>query len=89
MTPLRIRDITDGTSNTILAVVAGADTADVWTKPGGLTLNQDDPIRTLGKVGETIIALFADGSVQNISRDVDATVLRRLLMHRDGEPVDF
>ena len=31
-----LRDITDGTSNTILAVVAGQDTAEVWTKPGGL-----------------------------------------------------
>ncbi len=30
------RNVTDGTSNTIMTVMAGADKAEVWTKPGGL-----------------------------------------------------
>lgn len=81
----------DGTSNTILAVEAGADTADVWTKPGGLDFDPKDPLKSLGKLaGETFLALLADGSVRSISITIEAENLRRLFQLADGEPVtDF
>ena len=36
---------TDGLSNTILVVQAGPDTADIWTKPGGLDFDPKNPIK--------------------------------------------
>ncbi len=85
----RIRDYLDGTSNTILAVKAGEDTAEIWTKPGGLKFNPEDPFAALGNIGETFIALFCDGSVQNLSKDLDKTTLSNLIQQNDGNPVDF
>ena len=53
-----LRDFTDGTSNTILAVVAGPETAEVWTKPGGLEFNPEDPKKVLGTLGEQFLMLL-------------------------------
>ena len=81
-------DFTDGTSNTFLAVQAGPDTAEIWTKPGGLDFDPEDPIKALGNlIGERFLALFADGSVKDIDKGTDAATLRRLIQHQDGEPI--
>ena len=73
------------------SVEAGADTADVWKKPGGLDFDPKDPLKSLGKLaGETFLALLADGSVRSISITIEAENLRRLFQLADGEPVtDF
>ena len=81
-------DITDGTSNTLLAVVAGPETADVWTKPGGLEFNADDPKKVLGMIGEQFLALICDGSVRFIRSDIDDVTLRILIQRNDGMPLD-
>ena len=47
--PFSLSEVTDGTSNTILCVRAGEDTADIWTKPGGLTFDKADPPRRPGQ----------------------------------------
>jgi hypothetical protein len=84
----RLQDITDGTSNTFLAVLAGPDTAEVWTKPGGLDFEPENPMKALGKiVGETFLALFADGSVRQISTELDAGTLLHYIQCNDGNPV--
>ena len=85
--PIGFRDITDGTSNTILAVVAGPETAAPWTKPGGLTLDSANPIGTLGTIGKMFQAGFCDGSVRNITVNVDPQVLSNLIQFNDGNPV--
>jgi hypothetical protein len=77
----------DGTSNTIMVVEAGPDTADIWTKPGGLTLNPDNPVAALGNIGETFLVLLADGSVHRLQKSIDAATLRNLIQHQDGNPV--
>ncbi|MEW4490403.1 DUF1559 domain-containing protein [Thalassoglobus sp. JC818] len=84
-----LRNITDGSSNTILAVRAGDDTAEIWTKPGGLEYNEDDPFAPLGNVGETFIALLCDGSIADISKSLDPAEFRKLIDPRDGQPVIF
>ena len=87
---IRIRDITDGTSNTILAVEAGPDKAEFWTKPGGLPFDsKQNPLKALGAMsGESgFEALFMDGSVKFMSRDIDTATLKRLIQHADGEGI--
>ncbi len=84
-----LRDYIDGTSNTFLAVAAGLDKAEIWTKPGGLKFNADDPRAELGKIPEDgFMALFADGFVQKMVTETDNETLSRLIRHQDGQAVD-
>ena len=83
-----LTQFTDGTSVTFLALMAGPDKAEIWTKPGGLDFDPENPIKALGNLtGESFIALLADGSVRMVNKNIDATTLRRLFQLADGEPV--
>ena len=84
-----IRDITDGTSNTILAVVAGPETAEAWTRPGGLKFNVDDPEKPLGTLGEQFLVLLSDGTVRFLNSDIDDETLGNLIQRNDGNVVDI
>ena len=78
----------DGASNTILFVRAGADKADVWTKPGGLDFDPKNPIKAIGKTsGEGFLVSMADGSVFRLSKSISAKVLNLLIQHNDGEVI--
>lgn len=83
---VRFRDVVDGTSNTILAVEAGADKADIWTKPGGLPFDpKKDPLKSLGKLKEDgFLMLLMDGSVRYVHKKIRTTILKRLIQHQDG-----
>lgn len=81
-------DFKDGTSATILAVFAGPETAEVWTKPGGLQLKPDDPKTVLGSITDGLPTLMSDGLVRVISSDIDKETLRRLIQHSDGKPIE-
>jgi tetratricopeptide (TPR) repeat protein len=85
--PIGFRDITDGTSNTILAVVAGPETAAPWTKPGGLALDTANPIGALGTIGEVFQAVFCDGAVQNVSASIPPQFLSNRIQFNDGNPL--
>ena len=86
----RISGFTDGLSNTILAIQAGPETAEVWTKPGGLDFDPENPIKSLGTISrKTILVLFADGALRELDKQIDATTLRRLIQFADGEPVQI
>jgi hypothetical protein len=83
-----IRDYVDGTSNSLLVVEAAPEKAEVWTKPGGLTLNEDDPPATLGEYSkDSFLALFADGSARSLSTSIDPETLKALITINGGEPV--
>lgn len=61
---VRINDVKDGTSNTIMCISAPASQAVVWTKPDDLSIV--DPT-LLTKVGvATILAAYCDGSVHTL-----------------------
>jgi prepilin-type processing-associated H-X9-DG protein len=92
-TPLRIRDVTDGTTRTIL-VVESADSEVNWMEPRDSTY--EDALRGINaKPGLTIssrhpkgaYALFADGHVQFLADDTPQERLQRLLERNDGQPV--
>ena len=87
----KIRDVTDGTTNTIMAVEARSDHAVIWTKPDDLEVDFDAPITGLqdSRVGG-FHALFVDGSVHYLSTNIDRVTLKALFTKSGGETVgDF
>jgi Protein of unknown function (DUF1559)/BlaR1 peptidase M56 len=79
-------DITDGTSNTILAVEAKRDVP--WTKPEDIPFDPNGPVPELGNVSPNgFDAAFADGSVRFISKRVNPNVLKALLTRSGGEVI--
>ncbi|MGD9126846.1 MAG: DUF1559 domain-containing protein [Planctomycetia bacterium] len=84
----RFRDITDGTSHTILAVEVDPDHAVTWTKPDDLKYDKTNPMAHLGKAHPGgFNAVFADGSVLFISNSIDSEVLLMLFQMNDGQPI--
>lgn len=82
---LRIRDVIDGTTNTILCVQAGDDKAEIWTKPGGLSVDAENPKASLGKVNESFLVSMMDGTVRELKSD--ARALAQLIQHNDGQSI--
>ena len=86
---LGFRDITDGTSQTLLVIMAGPDKAVPWTQPVDLDYDPANLRQSLGDVGDSFLALFADGGVQRLRATVDPKILLRLFQYSDGEKIDF
>jgi hypothetical protein len=85
-----MRDILDGTSNTILVVEASDAEAVIWTKPEDFEPDEQNPLRGLvGLRPNGFQALFCDGSVRFIAESVDRDVLRALFTRADGQAVDL
>jgi hypothetical protein len=79
--------ITDGTSNTILAVEAKRDIP--WTKPEDLPLDEGpvQPTSLGGYWPNGFNALFCDGAVKSLKNSIDPTVLRALFTRDGGEVI--
>ncbi|HLN29681.1 MAG TPA: DUF1559 domain-containing protein [Gemmataceae bacterium] len=87
---IQIKDVTDGTSNTIFVVDASDDRAVIWTKPDDLKIDAKDPLAGLvGHHPDGFNAAFADGSVHFIAKGVDKAVLHALFTRNGGEVVPF
>jgi RNA polymerase sigma factor (sigma-70 family) len=86
MRGIRLTDILDGTSNTILLIEGGE--AVPWTKPADLPY---DPKKALPKLGglfkDRIHAAFADGSVQTLRPDFNEQQMRNIIGRNDGQVV--
>jgi hypothetical protein len=85
---LTFKDITDGTSKTIMLVEADPDHAVIWTKPEDLEIELEDPTRGIATGEQIFNASFGDGSVQGLSASVPAKTLRALFTRNGGEPID-
>lgn len=86
--PIGIREITDGTSNTILCVEVHADAAVPWTKPDDLQVDLNDPLKNLaGSRPEGCLLLMCDGSVRTIQDTIDVNTLKALFTRNGGEAV--
>lgn len=69
----RLGSISDGTRNSIMIVNAGGDNAVPWTKPEDLPFGEGDPATAVGAVpGNSVLALFCDGSVKPTSTNGDS-----------------
>lgn len=83
-----IKQITDGTSNTIMLVDSNSESAVPWTKPDDLQIDLKQPLTELaGQADGRFWTLFCDGSVRALSDKLDAETMRRLFQINDGEVV--
>ncbi|MFO0877631.1 MAG: DUF1559 domain-containing protein [Gemmataceae bacterium] len=83
---IRMVDIPDGTSNTILAVNASSTVP--WTKPEDLTFDPAMPLPKLGGPSTTAYTvLFADGSVRSMPVNTPEMTLKQAITRNGGEAI--
>jgi hypothetical protein len=88
MKGLKVAQITDGLSNTVMIVDAADDTAVIWTKPDDLKLDPKDPTKGLGvRHRDSYLFGFADGSVRLVPKTVDKKTLWAVFTCAGGEDV--
>jgi hypothetical protein len=87
---VRLRDIKDGTSNTIMIVEVDDQHAVIWTKPEGLSFDPENPARGLGGQFENgFHAVLCDGSVHFFPSTTKADLLRLFFLIADGQPIQW
>lgn len=82
----RFRDITDGTSRTVMVVEANDKGAVTWTKPDDMVPDAKDPAKALrGLWRSGLHVLLADGSVRRFSNTIEARVIKAVFTRAGGE----
>lgn len=88
--PTVFKQITDGTSNTIMTVEVDPKHAVIWTKPDNLSFNPKQPFEGIGKpYPKGFNAGFADGSVHFLPYTLPDATLRALFTRAGGEVVQL
>jgi hypothetical protein len=82
--PMRLANITDGTSNTIWAVEASNTVP--WTKPGGIPFDRTKAVPDFGKAfGKMPLAVMLDGTVRVLNlKKIGADTLKNAIDPSDG-----
>jgi hypothetical protein len=85
---VHFRDITDGTSHTIMIVEGGE--AVPWTKPEDIPYAADEPLRRLATVRlGGFYAAMVDASVLFLTDNVTEAKIRALITRNGGERIDW
>ena len=91
--PVSLRDIKDGTSNTIILVDAGDDLAVTWTRPDDWDVPADDAALKAvfhshrGRIAPGTPTAFADGAVRFLHETVKPALIRALLTYSGNETI--
>lgn len=87
--PITIRDVTDGTSNTIFVVEVAADRAVPWTKPVDYRYDPNAPLTGLAsrENGQLFFVLMVDGSVRGLNHKINPKILKALYTRNGGEAI--
>jgi len=82
-----LAQITDGTSNTLLAFEAAESTP--WTKPDEIEFDPKQPVKKHFRFEKDTICniLMGDGSVRAISKTVTDEILKLIIQKDDGMPI--
>jgi hypothetical protein len=88
--PTEIKDITDGTSNTIMIVEVDDDHAAIWTKPDDWQFNPEQPSKGLGRFydGGFIAAFFDGHNLLGIPASTDPKTLKALFTRAAGDKAE-
>lgn len=82
----QIQKITDGTSNTILAVEAKREIP--WTKPEDIPFDPEQPLPEIGGyTPDGTNVGFADGSVRFLKKTINPQILKALITRDRGEVI--
>ena len=83
-----IKEIFDGTSNTIMLVEAAPDRAVIWTKPEDLVIDKEDPRKGLiAPDAESFRVIAADGAVHTLPKTISGADLLKLLTIKGREVI--
>ncbi len=86
---LGLRDIKDGTSNTILAVEAHQDAAVIWTKPDDLAIDFKTPLKNLKSAfADGFHVAMCDGVVRHHKDTIPDEVLAALFTRAGREAIN-
>jgi hypothetical protein len=90
--PVKLNEITDGTSNTIMFVDAGDERAVTWTKPDDWEVPPDPKLAPKvilsahrGRRNPGTNCAFADGAVRFLHETIKPATLRSLFTYAEGE----
>ncbi len=87
-TPLR--DIRDGTSNTVLLLEVDADQAVIWSKPDDWQFDDKKPLAGLGRLrGGHFLTAFADGSVRQLPLGLNPDSAKGMFTRDGGEVINL
>lgn len=85
-----IREITDGSSNTVMLVEADADKAVEWTRPSDYQYDPAAEHRGLGSLRDgSFYVAMADGYVQALPADLPQETFTSLLTKAGGEVIEM
>lgn len=89
-TGLGIRDILDGTSNTLMVVESSPEKAVIWTKPEDITIDAAAPLASIiNDTAEGFHACLCDGAARFFPRSLAEKTLIALITFAGKEAIDY